>query len=121
MNDVEQVAAATQKMLGPDVSVDHIDVSLIEEYEKCLQDGTAEEVDASSNADVSPEARTRVLFGNHPAFLGTDFMFKSNGAGQPCGSGFVLHATGWQSIQQDRVENCPGHFPGYKFTFTYRA
>jgi hypothetical protein len=121
MSDLEQVITATKEALGSDVSVAHIDEALLREYEVALQEETAKEVEAPDEADASPEARTKVLFGNHPVRRGDDFMFKSNGAGQPCGTGFVLHVKGWQSIAQTQVEMCPGHFPGYKFTFSYRS
>lgn len=119
MGNVEQVVAATREVLGADIAVDHIDDQLLEGYEASLRDGTAEKVEVPK-AGSSPEARTNVQFGNHPAVLGGDFMFTTNGVGQPCGTGFSGHATGWESVRQEQVENCSGRFPGYKFTFTYR-
>lgn len=119
MSNVEQISAATRDALGPEASIDYIDDQLLAEYEASLREGTAETVGPPSEAHGSPEARTTVRLGNSLAIIGSDSMYKTNGAGQPCGTGLIEHVRGAVSVHGDPIESCPRGVTGYRYTFTF--
>lgn len=126
MADIEQVKQATREVLdNDDDSLDYVDDELIAEYEGLpagegvvvvRADGSSASED--DIAEIGPES-TKTYYGNHAMRLGTCFYWKTNGVGQPCGSGFTGKACNWRSVQATQIQLCPGGFWGYRFTFTY--
>jgi hypothetical protein len=129
MADTEQVKQETRELLQADENdpLDHITDELITEYEGLVGEADSGvlvvRADGSQAADediaeAGPES-TKVYYGNHSMRLGTCFYWKTNGVGQPCGSGFTAKACNWRSVQATQLQLCPGVFWGYRFTFTY--
>jgi surface antigen len=128
VNRVDIAREATREIFGlpRDADLDYITEDLIDEYA-----GLVEVADASVSARRSDGSAatteeigevvesTATFYGNHPMRLGTCLYWKTNGVGQPCGSGFTAKACNWKSAAQASITSCPGGFSGYRFTLTY--
>lgn len=124
---VEEARSQTSAALGlPEAELEHITQELIDEYEAMASSGdgnlSAWRADGSAAAekDVADVVEgTATYYGNHPMRLGTCLYWKTNGVGQPCGSGFTVKACNWRSAAQTVISSCGGGFNGYRFTFSY--
>ena len=127
MSEADQVREATRSTLdlGADADLSYITDALITEYKRFKgspkgmsvqrADGTA--ADPAAAATIT--AATATYYGNHPARIGTCLYWKTNGVGQPCGTGFVVKACNWKTAAQTWVTACSGGYAGYRFAFSY--
>jgi hypothetical protein len=129
VENAEEVRRATEALGEGDLR--YINDDLIAQYRQAFADAGDADIEArdesgskatapdpEAGAEAMPEA-TKTYYGNHYARLGTCFYWKTNGVGQPCGSGFTVKACNWQSVNVTRVSTCTGGFDGYRFVFTY--
>jgi hypothetical protein len=126
MATLNEIRTATRETLElAENEVAFIDQGLVDEYEAlpASMGGEVEVWRADGSTVLSAEVGevvegTATYYGNHPARIGSCLYWKTNGVGQPCGSGFTARACNWRTAQQTVVATCSGGYLGYRLTFS---
>lgn len=129
MDNADEVRRETEALGESDLT--YINDELIAEFRQAFADSGEGDIEARNESgamavapdpdagDAAMPEATKTYYGNHYLRLGTCFYWKTNGVGQPCGSGFTMRACNWRSVSATRVSTCSGGFAGYRFVFTY--